>query len=131
MDQPTIKHVQPEVPDKQQVDMVEKIVIGQVDSDSLSTAVSENVNEPVVIAIADNFNVLEIVDETSATSSATSTPPRAQFQRNSHTKPDTTSPRRMNVNPNYPVLVYQYPLSQQQQQKHSEEVRSKGNIRLI
>lgn len=68
-------------------------------------------------------NVVETVDETSATSSATSTPPRAQFQRNGHIKPDLTSPRRMNVNSNYPVLVYQYPLSQQQQ---TEDVRSKG-----
>lgn len=117
---------QHDVTDKQQVENVEKVTIEQVESKSPSTTVSSEVNETVAATTAiDTIHVSEAVDETSTTSSATSTPPRAQFQRSGHIKSDSTSPRRMNLNPNYPVLVYQYPVSQQQ--SHSEDVRSKGN----
>jgi hypothetical protein len=138
MDQPVINHTQYEVSDKQQVEIVEQKTVEKVDAESASAMVSDiekdNVNVPMVATTSDtekdNVNVAEAVDETSTISSTTSTPPRAQFQRNGHLKPDSTSPRRMNVNSNYPVLVYQYPLSQQQQQ-HSEDVRSKGNNNLF
>lgn len=65
-------------------------------------------------------SAVETLDETSATSSAASTPPRLPFQEN-QTKLGSSSPQRLNVNPNFPLLVYQYPVSQQQQQQQQQD----------
>ncbi|KAI8056459.1 hypothetical protein BDF21DRAFT_164077 [Thamnidium elegans] len=78
----------------------------------------ESVDTSISVPDVDKNHVPETMDETSTTSSATSTPPRTQFD---HTKNDNS--RKMNVNPNYPVLVYQYPISQQTQ--NTEDARFK------
>lgn len=70
-------------------------------------------------------SAVETLDETSATSSTASTPPRAQFQ-DSQNKLDSSSPQRLNANPNYPMLVYQYPISQQQQQQQDQHNSTSG-----
>lgn len=70
-------------------------------------------------------SAVETLDETSATSSTASTPPRAQFQDNQN-KLDSSSPQRLNANPNYPMLVYQYPVSQQQQQQQDQHNSTSG-----
>lgn len=70
-------------------------------------------------------SAVETLDETSATSSAASTPPRVPFQEN-QTKLGSSSPQRLNVNPNFPLLVYQYPVSQQQQQQQDQHVPVNG-----
>jgi hypothetical protein len=77
-----------------------------------------------------------VLDETtSATSSTASTPPRSQFEQNGLAHQANSPRTRMNANPNFPVLVYQYPVNQQQ----TEEVgplpngyhnRSKGKCHL-
>lgn len=97
------------------------------DEKRTSTDKTENESVPEIDADKDNVNVPEVTDETSVTSSTTSSPqqlpPKSELQHNDHNKNDTNS-RKMNVNPNYPVLVYQYPASQQ---PHNTE----GNLFLI
>ncbi|KAI7895103.1 uncharacterized protein EV154DRAFT_496965 [Mucor mucedo] len=112
-----ISDSQQEVTREQHVEDADKTINEQVEL--------SDIHEPATGAATDASHISETVDETSETSSTTSTPPRVQFPNNGPIKSDSTSPRRMNVNPNYPVLVYQYPVSQQQPQ-HSEDVRSKG-----
>jgi hypothetical protein len=78
----------------------------------------------------ESVNVPETVDETSATSSTASTPPRAQF--NDHSKSKSSSPQRFNANPNFPVLIYQYPISQQLQEENNNQTNGlNGNNKIV
>lgn len=91
---------------------------------------AEYEQQPDVEAYKENNAPSAILDEiTSTTSSRASTPPSTQLQQSrlAHQDKLERSPRtRMDGNPNFPVLIYQFPTNQQQQQQ-TEERRPLSN----
>lgn len=77
----------------------------------------ETKDEEPAAAASDTEKVLEAIDETSATTigGITSTPPPRANLNGYHSKSKSSSPHRFTTNPNFPVLIYQYPVSQPQQ----------------